>query len=182
MPTDMSGITSQNRTNQTDASNSGKAINAVFADPKDQQVTIDDFLQLMAAQLSNQDFMNPVDDTQYMAQLAQFTTLQQMEEMAYNSKTTFSTSLVGKNVVAAKINAAGNLKRTEGMVEKVSFVDNKFLFYIKGEAFSMDQIMEVSQKAATVTPPTEDSSSGNNNNGSGDSGSGQGNSGDNDNT
>lgn len=141
MPTDMSGISSENRTKPT-----GNSIDAVFADPSDQDVSVDDFLNLMVAQLRNQDFMNPVDDTQYMAQLAQFTTLQQMQEMAYNSKTALFTSLIGKNVVAAKINVNGDLKKTEGPVNKVSFVDNEFLLYIGDEAFSMDQIMQVVEK------------------------------------
>lgn len=171
MPTDMSGVTPQNRTSNT--SSTGKAINAVFEDPKDRQVSIDDFLQLMAAQLKNQDFMNPVDDTQYMAQLAQFTTLQQMEEMAYNSKTTFASSMVGKTAVAAKINANGDLKRTEGVIDKVSFVDNKFLFYIGGLGFTMDEIMEVTQAKASDSAGNENNSSstggaGDNNGGSGD--------------
>ena len=52
----------------------------------DRQVSIDDFLVLMVEQLKNQDFMNPVDDTQYVTQLAQFTTMQQMQELAYNAK------------------------------------------------------------------------------------------------
>ena len=35
------------------------------------------FLTLLVAQLKNQDFMNPVDDTQYVTQLAQISTMQQ---------------------------------------------------------------------------------------------------------
>ena len=93
MPLDMSGVTSTDRLTQT------TQIDAVYADASEKDVTMDDFLNLMVAQLKNQDFMNPVDDTQYMAQLAQFTTLQQMQEMSYNSKSTFLTSLIGKNVV-----------------------------------------------------------------------------------
>ena len=42
---------------------------AVFEEQKT-GVTADDFLSLMVAQLTNQDFMNPVDDTQYVTQLA----------------------------------------------------------------------------------------------------------------
>ncbi len=75
---------------------------------------MDDFLTLMVAQLKNQDFMNPVDDTQYVTQLAQISTMQQMEEMAYNAKSTYVTSLVGKTVTAAKFTVAGDLKKTDG--------------------------------------------------------------------
>ena len=155
MPTDMSGVTSQDRyTSQ--AKGTGSNIDAVFGDASDKDVTVDDFLQLMVAQLKNQDFMNPVDDTQYMAQLAQFTTLQQMQEMAYNSKTAFLTSLIGKTAVAARLNVNGELKKTEGVVDKVSFVDNKFMFYIGNEGFTMDQLMQVVEKApGTDTPGNE---------------------------
>ncbi|MBU3840951.1 MAG: flagellar hook capping protein [Candidatus Ruminococcus intestinipullorum] len=139
MPLDMSGVTSTDRLTQT------TQIDAVYADASEKDVTMDDFLNLMVAQLKNQDFMNPVDDTQYMAQLAQFTTLQQMQEMSYNSKSTFLTSLIGKNVVAAKLNVNGELDRTEGTVDKVSFVDNKFMFYIGSQGFTMDQIMQVTE-------------------------------------
>lgn len=143
MPTDMSGIDSTNRTN---TKQTGGVIDAVFADPSEQDVTMDDFLNLMVAQLRNQDFMNPVDDTQYMAQLAQFTTLQQMQEMAYNSKTTFLTSLIGKEIVGAKMSVSGELKKTEGRVDKVSFVDNDFLCYVGNESFTLDQIMQIVDK------------------------------------
>jgi flagellar basal-body rod modification protein FlgD len=38
----------------------------------------DDFLKLMTTQLHRQDPMNPVDDTQFLAQMAQFSTLEQI--------------------------------------------------------------------------------------------------------
>ena len=63
-------------------SGSNDVIDAVFGDASDKAVSMDDFLTLMVAQLKNQDFMNPVDDTQYVTQLAQISTMQQMEEMA----------------------------------------------------------------------------------------------------
>lgn len=58
----------------------GQSWDAVFTDKADNGVSVDDFLNLMVAQLQNQDFMNPVDDTQYVTQLAQFATMQQMQE------------------------------------------------------------------------------------------------------
>ena len=85
-------------TNSTDSS--GNVIDAVFGSEDDKKVSMDDFLTLMVAQLKNQDFMNPVDDTQYVTQLAQISTMQQMEEMAYNAKSSYVASLVGKNVSA----------------------------------------------------------------------------------
>ncbi len=74
----------------------------------------DDFLKLLVAKLSNQDPMNPIDDEDFIAQLAQFSSLEQMENMNSNltedlqwnyllSQTisnTMSTSLIGRTVRA----------------------------------------------------------------------------------
>ena len=74
----------------------GQVWDAVFTDDSDNGVSVDDFLNLMVAQLQNQDFMNPVDDTQYVTQLAQFATMQQMQELATYMKINNVMSLVGK--------------------------------------------------------------------------------------
>jgi flagellar basal-body rod modification protein FlgD len=42
------------------------------------QVTEQQFLQLLVAQLKNQDPLNPMDGTQFVSQLAQFSELEQM--------------------------------------------------------------------------------------------------------
>jgi flagellar hook assembly protein FlgD len=154
---------SKEGTNSTDSTgSSGNVIDAVFGDGDDKKVSMDDFLTLMVAQLKNQDFMNPVDDTQYVTQLAQISTMQQMEEMAYNAKSSYVASLVGKNVSAAKFTVSGELKKADGVVEKISLLDGKFVIYVDGEAFSMDEIMEIKDKTAAEgsgenneTPPNE---------------------------
>lgn len=133
--------------NQTSKPKINKASTAaeLFTDDKNQSVKVEDFLSLMIAQLSNQDIMNPMDDTQYVTQLAQFQTLQQMQELAYNSKANFMTSLVGKEVTAARLSKAGDAIKTTGEVTKVSMVDGKFEIYIGGDEkpFTYDQIMEI---------------------------------------
>ena len=146
------------------ASGNGDVIDAVFGDASDKAVSMEDFLTLMVAQLKNQDFMNPVDDTQYVTQLDQISTMQQMEEMAYNAKSTYVTSLVGKTVTAAKFMVAGDLKKTEGVVNKVSLLDGKFVIYVEGESYGMDEIMEIRteapEKDGTEPPDSEGSGDG----------------------
>ena len=41
----------------------------------------DDFLKMMIAQLKNQDPMNPMDGTAFTAQLAQFSSLEQLQNV-----------------------------------------------------------------------------------------------------
>ena len=51
----------------------------------------DDFLKLLATQLSAQDPMQPTDDTQFISQMASFSSLQQMSTLNTNF-TNFATS------------------------------------------------------------------------------------------
>lgn len=129
----------------------GNNYDAVFVEEEDTGLCVDDFLSLMVAELQNQDFLNPVDNTQYVAQMAQFANLQQMQELATYSKTNYVMSLVGKNVTAARFTVSGNLDKVTGMITKVSLVDNEFKVFIGDKSFSLSQIMEVNQ-----TPKTED--------------------------
>lgn len=116
---------------------------AVFVDKDDNGLNMDSFLKLMVTQLTNQDFMNPVDDTQYVTQLAQFATMQQMQELASYQKTNYAISLVGKNITAAKFGVAGNLIKETGVIQKVSLVDNSYEVTVNGKNFTLDQIMEI---------------------------------------
>lgn len=118
--------------------------NAWFEESKD-QVSVENFLELMVAQLKNQDFTNPVDDTQYIAQLAQFATMQSMQELNYYSQSNYVISMVGKEVTASKLSVGGNLETVTGIVTKISLVDNQFAIFIGDEMFSLSQIMEVKQ-------------------------------------
>ena len=116
---------------------------AWFENKDKNEVSMESFLQLMTAQLRNQDFNNPVDDTQFVTQLAQFTTLKSMQELTQNSKTAYAASLVGKAVTASKMSIGGNLNTVSGLVTKISLVNNEFGVFIGDEMFTLEQIMEI---------------------------------------
>jgi flagellar basal-body rod modification protein FlgD len=67
----------------------------------------DDFMQLLIAQLKNQDPMKPMDDKEFITQLAQFSSLetmekmtQQIEELTGSQMLVQAATLIGKQVTA----------------------------------------------------------------------------------
>lgn len=137
------------KTEGTEGSDKTQVWDAVFTDKKDMGVTAEDFLTLMVAQLTNQDFMNPVDDSQYVTQMAQITTMQQMAELANYSKTSYVMSLVGKNVTAARISVSGELQKETGPVQSVSLNNNEFTIIVNKKKFTLEQIMEIHNGSAS---------------------------------
>jgi len=93
-----------------------------------------DFLMLLAAQLRYQDPLNPQNDSDFAAQLAQFSALEQMQNMnsTLNMLSSFqSYSLIGKYVIAeAEIN--GKLMEIPGVVDSI-FTNNGVTFAQIGE-------------------------------------------------
>lgn len=50
-------------------------------------ISLQDFLQVLTTQLTYQDPLKPIDNQQFMAQIAQFTTLEQTQQLASTSQT-----------------------------------------------------------------------------------------------
>lgn len=144
-----------NSTTGTDGTKKTQEWNAVFVDENENALGLDSFLKLMVTQLTNQDFMNPVDDTQFISQMAQFSTLQAMSEMSSNMKNNYVLSLVGQEVTCAKFNVSGNLVKETGKVERVTLSDNEFALYVNGEKFTLSQIMELGKKGEAKSDADE---------------------------
>lgn len=122
----------------------GKVYNAVFGDEEDSNLTINDFFNLMITQLTNQDFMNPVDDTEYMSQMAQFATMQEMMELCKYSKQNYVMSMLGKEVTIGKNKIGGSTESTTGVVEKIALEDDEYKIYIDGTPYDLSKVTQIS--------------------------------------
>jgi len=103
---------------------------------------IDDFLQLMAAQMRNQDMMNPLSESEFMGQLAQFSALQAMTNLAALNATTYSVSLLGKEVTVARL-VNGRLITETGVVTGIGLFDGDPIIYIGEKHYYLGEIMVV---------------------------------------
>ncbi|HWP51414.1 MAG TPA: flagellar hook capping FlgD N-terminal domain-containing protein [Clostridia bacterium] len=130
--------------------NSAKTVNAVYETDSSSELSIEDFFTLMIAELKNQDFTDPVDSSQYVTQLSQFATMQQMQNLAYYSKTNYVMGLVGKNVTVASLSLGGKVNSQSGAVEKITLSGDDYEIYVNGTAYSLSQIMTVNAPEVTA--------------------------------
>jgi len=85
-----------------------------------------DYLEVLIAQLQNQDPLEPLDNNEMASQLAQFSQLQQLESMNSNfakvlatTESTYASSLIGKELTFFKQTETGDLVEMSGAVKKV---------------------------------------------------------------
>lgn len=114
-------------------------------------VKVDDFLNLMIAQMTNQDFLNPTDDSQYITQMAQFATMQSMQELSYYSQTNYASSLVGKTVTVASYGLGGSVNSVTGVVSSLSLSGDEYYITVNGKQYTLSQIMTVSSAGSSVS-------------------------------
>lgn len=98
----------------------------------------DDFLKILITQLTHQDPTEPMKDTEFVAQMAQFSTLEQMSNMNAEMAKVFN--LISRSQAVAMLGrkveiTEGNVEIT-GIVEKVTggeypqlFVDGRYYDY-----------------------------------------------------
>lgn len=122
--------------NYTDNKNVNAGANGSLLD-------INDFFKLISAQLQNQSMFNPADDTQFMSQMAQFTTLQQIRDLSNVFQSTYAVSLIGKNVRVNGVDDSGVMRQTTGIVDKIDFQAGKAGLYVNGDYYQVSNIVEV---------------------------------------
>jgi flagellar hook assembly protein FlgD len=108
-----------------------------------------DFLTLMVEQMKNQDFTNPTDNTEFIAQLAQFSSLQQIQEMAYYTNASYAANLIGKTVVVAASSSDGSVSTVTDVVSSVKMNGTNFEIVVGGSTYSFSNIMEILAAATT---------------------------------
>jgi flagellar basal-body rod modification protein FlgD len=106
----------------------------------------DDFMQLLMAQLKNQDPMKPMEDKEFITQLAQFSSLEaiekmteQMEELTGSQMLMQAATLIGKNV-SAKL-PSGEV--VTGQITQVKMMDGKPVAVVNGKDVDTSLITQI---------------------------------------
>ena len=103
----------------------------------------DAFLQLLVAQMKYQDPLEPTSNTEYISQYAQFSQVEQMQNMASTMELSRASTMVGKMVEVKTTDSKGDTKLIQGTVEYVTYERNKAFVSIDGNLYSVDDVHAV---------------------------------------
>ena len=115
--------------------------------PANQNLGKDDFLKILLTQLSHQDPSAPMQDRDFIAQMAQFSSLEQMTNMAADfaklarlMKTSEASGALGK---AVELNLAE--ETVQGVVQAITRDENPQIL-VNGRYYNWDQVTTVYEK------------------------------------
>lgn len=96
-------------------------------------LSMDNFYQLLAAQLKYQDPSESTDSTEYMGQMAQFATLEAVNNLSTAFSAMQASQTVGKSVLYNSTDSLGNSTVLSGKVEAVDLSGSTPTCYINGD-------------------------------------------------
>ena len=109
-----------------------------------QQLGKDDFLKLLITQLSHQDPTAPMQDKEFIAQMAQFSSLEQMTSMAadFAKLTTMITGTEASSALGRNVELLDGDKVVQGMVKAVTKGEIPMVL-VNGAYYNWNQVNKV---------------------------------------
>lgn len=105
----------------------------------------DAFLNLLVTQLQYQDPLNPSDDQEFLAQMAQFSALEQMQNLNKSFEMTQAAGLIGKVVSGTYVDeSTSESTEVQGFVDAVNVKNGVTYLQINGENIELDNISNIS--------------------------------------
>jgi len=101
------------------------------------------FLQLLVAEMQNQDPLEPTSNTEYITQYAQFSEVESLTSMSSTMDLTRASSLVGKEVNIRTNGSDGKEKYVQGKVDYVVYENNKAFLSINESLYSLEDLDSV---------------------------------------
>ncbi len=135
------------------------------------EISMGSFLKLFVTQLQNQNPLNPTDNTAFMSQLAQFSTLEQEQQQTkylsnINSigsaslqldQISLASTFIGKTIKYS--NDSSSSETLSGVVEGVKLEkDGTVSFIIGGKSVSISNFIEVDNTTTTTSSSSTTSS------------------------
>ena len=108
---------------------------------------MDDFLQLLTAQIGNQDPLEPMKDTEFISQMANIASLEQMQEFSkgFESFASSHDKMVSQNYLGKDVVIEDEAKTVSGIVTSVEKnADGELKVVVNGNSYDTSLISKVS--------------------------------------
>lgn len=122
-----------------------------FKDANADLVNAETFLNLLVAEMTNQDPLEPTSNTEFITQMAQFSQLQYLQDSSSYSMSNYASSLVGKTVTVSKMDGADKISTT-GVVTEVKKVGDDFQIVVNGMDFKLSSVQSISDSGSVNKP------------------------------
>lgn len=126
-----------------DTSMAGNTVASTKEKSSNSSLDKDAFLQLLVTQMQYQDPLEPTSNTEYMAQLAQFSSVEELQNLSSTFSTGQAMNLTGQYVILNVPDSTGEIKQVSGLVDYVTVTDGKAYFHIGDEYYSSDYLDSV---------------------------------------
>lgn len=115
-----------------------------------QQLGKDDFLLLLTKQLQYQDPLQPTDNLQFVSQMANFSTLEQitnmnrtLEKFINNLSSSYKAEAMSYLGMKVTANSKNNNEQVKGIVTAIKFDNGKALLRVGNTEVSLDDVVSV---------------------------------------
>jgi len=143
-------ITATNSTTQAQAADPSSALSSATAATS--TLGKDAFMKLLVAQISHQDPLKPMDDTAFVSQLAQFSALEQMnnvssslDRLTASSELTQGAALSGRTIT---YQLDDNSDPVTGVVGKVTVDKGTAMLDVNGVSVPLSAVQEIDPPGA----------------------------------
>ncbi len=123
---------------------------------------LEDFFKLLTAQMQNQSCLDPSSDTEYMSQMASFSSLAAMQQLNTTATsqlssmdtstgvayTQYAASLIGKTVTVQYTNDDKTTGTATGVVDSVNYLTDPTSITIGDKTYNLTSVVKVSKTPA----------------------------------
>ncbi len=126
-------------------------VKAAAKKTSDDSLGKDQFLKILVTQLRNQDPMQPMQDRDFIAQMAQFSSVEQLMNMS-NELTLMrqnmgsASSLIGKTIEWNEYNETGQIETFYGVVDSIIAKDGVLHAKVGSTEIAMDYIISIANE------------------------------------
>ena len=113
--------------------------------PDDQQFSKLDFMNLLIAQIKNQDPLEPLDNNEFMGQMTQFSSLEQLSNIEESISALHNTNQIisGASMIGKDVSIVDDLGEVLGSIDKIRMANDSLEVSVNGNWYDSKFIREI---------------------------------------